>query len=165
MQIRLSKKDHENLKLAAEHMGLSMSALFREGLSRLLAGKIELPTKDTPETIHTIFTLSRVEEDQMRNFAEESHISLAEAGRIIVMDMLKQLSAIITRAEALTTRKEALLAREEALMTAKENHFHEQKNASNTPKKALKNTVFHQKNTVFNPKNRAKMNTQHSSNI
>jgi len=74
----------------------------------------------------------------MRNFAEESHISLAEAGRIIVMDMLKQLSAIITRAEALTTRKEALLAREEALMSAKENHlnshFHDEKNTQNTAK-------------------------------
>lgn len=139
MHIRLSKKDHEKLKLAAEHMGLSMSALFREGLSRLLAGEIELPTKDTSETVHTIFTLSRVEEDRMRNFAEESHISLAEAGRIIVMDMLKQLSVIITRAEALTTRKEALLAREEALMSAKENHqdnhFHDQKTPSTPQKK------------------------------
>jgi len=139
MQIRLSKKDHEKLKLAAEHMGLSMSALFREGLSRLLAGEIELPTKDTSETVHTIFTLSRVEEDRMRNFTEESHISLAEAGRIIVMDMLKQLSAIITRAEALTTRKEALLAREEALMSAKENHLNNHFHDEKTPKTPQKN--------------------------
>lgn len=139
MHIRLSKKDHEKLKLAAEHMGLSMSALFREGLSRLLAGEIELPTKDTSETVHTIFTLSRVEEDRMRSFAEESHISLAEAGRIIVMDMLKQLSAIITRAEALTTRKEALLAREEALMSAKENHLNSHFHDEKTPKTPQKN--------------------------
>lgn len=120
MQIRLSKKNRDQLKLASEHMGVSMSALFREGLSRLLAGEIELPTKDTSEIVHTTVALSRIEEDELKTFAEESGISMSELGRMIVMDMLKQLSTVIARIEDLTTRKEALMAREEAFMAAKE---------------------------------------------